>query len=152
MDSGFLELYSGLQSPGFWTQRAKFSRIPESTSQNFLRFRNSDSLTWADPGEGSGGPAPLISVISRPNWGSKGRKKVFLRPAPLSQGLDDGPPPYLKVCIRRCNPWSTHIFQFSLSVKNRRYIRVLWMFKLFLAKKPHVNLHGNLKRQIGNGI
>ena len=40
----------------------------------------------ADPGEGPGGPAPLIF---KPNLGPKGRKKKFSgdRP-PLSQGLD----------------------------------------------------------------
>ena len=71
--------------------------------RNFLRFRNPDSLTWADPGEGSGGPAPLISVISRPNWGPKGRKKVFWDRPPylrvwmtapsLSEGLHPPLPP-----------------------------------------------------------
>ena len=41
------------------------------------------------------------SYLSRPNWGPKGREKSFCRPAllPLSKGLDDRPPPYLKVLI-----------------------------------------------------
>ena len=43
-------------------------------------------ITVANPGEKPGGrPPPLIF---RPNWGPKGRKKLFLRPPPLSQGLD----------------------------------------------------------------
>ena len=32
--SGFLELNSRLQSPGFWIQQANFSRIPDSFSKN----------------------------------------------------------------------------------------------------------------------
>ena len=47
-----------------------------------------DGNSVADPGEGPGGPAPLISRL---NWGSKGRK-LFLDPPPpppLSKGLDD---------------------------------------------------------------
>ena len=104
MDSGFRVLDSGLiqwnldsrfhslvgfRIPWavFWIPRAKFSRIPDSTRRNFLRFRNPDSLTWvetvADPGKrlgGPGSPPPLISIISSPNWGPKSRKKVFLRP------------------------------------------------------------------------
>lgn len=43
----------------------------------------------AEPGEGPG-PGPGPSLIFRPNQGSKGRKN---RPIPLSQGLDDRPPP-----------------------------------------------------------
>lgn len=35
LDSGFLELYYGLQSPGSRTPRAKFSHIPNTTSHNF---------------------------------------------------------------------------------------------------------------------
>ena len=42
---------------------------------------------------------PLL--IFRPNWGPKGWKKFFWRlpPPPLSKGLDDRAPPYLKVWI-----------------------------------------------------
>ena len=40
-DSGFLELYSGFQSPGFWIPQTKFQRIPDSTSKN---SENLDSL------------------------------------------------------------------------------------------------------------
>ena len=112
-----------------------------------LRTRGETDRVWKPPSGGSRGeargtrpPPPLISIISSPNWGPNSWKKVFW----------DRPLPYLKV--RHCHSRSTHIFQFPLSVKNRRYIRVLWMFKLFLAKKPQVNLHGNLKRQTGNGI
>ena len=35
LDSGFLELYYGFQSPGSRTPRAKFSHIPNTTSHNF---------------------------------------------------------------------------------------------------------------------
>ena len=52
----------------------------------------------ADPGEGPRDPVPLIF---RPNWGRKGPQFFFLRPPPpLSQGLDDRGPFYLKVWIR----------------------------------------------------
>ena len=47
------------------------------------------------PGRGGGGQLPLIF---RTNWGPKGRKKIFWRPAPhlpLSKGLDDRFPPPL---------------------------------------------------------
>ena len=43
-----------------------------------------------DPREGPGGPAPLIF---RPKCGPKGRKNIWGRPPPLSQALDDPPPP-----------------------------------------------------------
>ena len=36
-------------------------------------------LTVVDPAEGPGGPAPLII---EPNWGPRGRKKLFWRPRP----------------------------------------------------------------------
>ena len=78
--------------------------------------RDGRSLIWkwsfipvADPGEGSGGPNP--SLIFRPNGGPNGRnfffggggRNFFLRPPPpISQGLDDRSPPYLKVWIRHC--------------------------------------------------
>ena len=55
----------------------------------------------ADPGEGPGGPAPLIF---RPKWGPMGGKKFFSRPAPryLRVWMTGRPPPpsYLKVWIR----------------------------------------------------
>ena len=35
VDSGFLELFSRFQSPGFRIPRVKFSRIPDSKSKNF---------------------------------------------------------------------------------------------------------------------
>jgi len=56
----------------------------------------------AHPGEGPGGPGPPL--IFRLKWGPKGRKTFFWdRPPPLSQSLDDDPPPtYLKVWIRHC--------------------------------------------------
>ena len=49
----------------------------------------------ADPGEGTGAPAPLPpALIFRPNWGPKGWKNFFWRPGPpLTQGLNDHPPP-----------------------------------------------------------
>ena len=70
------------------------------------------SLFWfdsvADPGEGL-----PPSLIFRPKWRPKGRKKKILETAPpLSQGLDDRPPlppPYLMVWIRHCDwkSWGT---------------------------------------------
>ena len=59
--------------------------------------------------EGGGEPAPPApAFIFGPNWGPKGRKKTFWRPSPsLSQGLDDPPPPYLKVFI----PVFVHIWK-----------------------------------------
>ena len=57
-------------------------------------------LAVADQGRGLGGPdSPLIF---RPNWGSKGGKKIGFWDLVhlLFQRLDDGPPSYLKVCIR----------------------------------------------------
>ena len=52
----------------------------------------------ANPGEGPRGPAPLIF---RRKWAPKGGKKIFEAGSPpLSQGLDDRPPPhYLQVWI-----------------------------------------------------
>ena len=122
--------------PDFGFYMSKFSQIPES---GFPYMGGSRGGTGGPPP-----PPPFLLFLDQ-------TEKFFLRLPPLSQGLDNRPP-YLKVCIRQCHPGSTHIFQFPLSVKNRRYIRVLWMFKLFLAKKPQVNLQGNLKRQTGNGI
>ena len=58
-----------------------------------------DGNSVADPGEGPGGPAPLISWL---NWGSKGRK-LFLDPPPPRLYLRvwmTAPSPYLKVWIR----------------------------------------------------
>lgn len=47
-------------------------------------------LAVVDPVEGPGGAAPLII---EPNWGSRGRKKLFWRPGPpLSKGLDHRAP------------------------------------------------------------
>ena len=61
-----------------------------------------DKSAVADPGEGPGGPAPppSPSLIFRPNWGPKGRKKI-LETAPLSQGLK--PALVWTVCERRNN-------------------------------------------------
>ena len=54
----------------------------------------SRSITVADPGEGPGSP-----LIIGQNWGPK--KNFFqTTPPPLSKGLDDLPPPYLRVWIR----------------------------------------------------
>ena len=57
----------------------------------FLRLYYS-LLSVVDPGEGSGGPAPLNFRLK---WGGKGGKKFFWRLPPLSQGLDDRPPPLI---------------------------------------------------------
>ena len=58
-------------------------------------------LAVADQGRGLG--APDSPLIFRPNWGSKGRKKISFWALVhlLFQRLDDRPPSsYLKVCIR----------------------------------------------------
>ena len=65
---------------------------------------------WRIQGRGRGTcpPPPAPAFIFGPNWGPKGRKKTFWRPSPsLSQGLDDPPPPYLKVFI----PVFVHIWK-----------------------------------------
>ena len=66
----------------------------------------------ADPGEGTGGPAPPPALIFRPNWGPKGRKKIFWETGPsLISGSEFPPPPppppiwYLKVWIRHCSQY-----------------------------------------------
>ena len=112
-----------------------------------LRTRGETDRVWKPPSGGSREeargtrpPPPLFLLFLVQTEARTAEKKIFW----------DRPLPYLKA--RHCHSRSTHIFQFPLSVKNRRYIWVLWMFKLFLAKKPQVNLHGNLKRQTGNGI
>ena len=53
-----------------------------------------------DPGDPAS-PPPYFWTKLRP----QGPKKRLLRPppSPLSQGLDDRPPPYLKVWIRHCS-------------------------------------------------
>ena len=62
-------------------------------------------LSWcpenavADQGKGRGGPGHTFDF--RPNWGPK---EIFSGTAhPLSLGLDDQGPPYLKVWIRHWN-------------------------------------------------
>ena len=122
---------------------SKFSQIPESgfPQGHGAKQIASENHPVADPGERPGEPPPPLFLLFLVQTEARTAEKKFFRDRPL---------PYLKV--RHCHSRSTHIFQFPLSVKNRRYIRVLWMFKLFLAKKPQVNLHGNLKRQTGNGI
>ena len=56
-------------------------------------------LQWRIQGRGPGVPAPLLLDQ---NEARRAEKHVFLRPTlPLSQGLDDPPPPpYLKVWVR----------------------------------------------------
>ena len=49
------------------------------------------TVAVTDRGEGSRGPGPPL--IYRPNWGPKGWKKIGRPSPPLSQGLDDCPPP-----------------------------------------------------------
>ena len=45
---------------------------------------------WRIQGRGPGGPRP---PYFGPNWGPKGRKKIFLASFPFYPGLDDPPPP-----------------------------------------------------------
>ena len=72
-----------------------------SLFSTFQKERPATNKSVADPGEGPGGPAPLMFG---PNSGPKGRK-IFLGdgPPPLSKGLDNrAPPPYLKIWIQHC--------------------------------------------------
>ena len=81
---------------------------------------------------------PPLTLIFRPNWGPKGRKKILETgaPLPLSQGLDDHPPPptFLKVWIRYCNApdyiqtWLNTLFETGLTewkIKTRN-TRLFW--------------------------
>ena len=159
---------------GFWIPFHGF-RIPDSLSyildskaqdsglkeQNFPGFWNLHIKIFSGSGirislrERPGGPGlPLFPLFLDQTEARKAEKKFFWDHPPYLRVWMTAPSP-LPLIWRSGSasdhPWSTYIFQFPLSVKNR-YIRVLWMFKLFLAKKPQVNLHGNLKRQTGNGI
>ena len=55
-------------------------------------------------GSRGGARGPRLPLIFRPNWVRlEGPKKNFLRPGPpLSQGLDEPGPPYLKIWTRHC--------------------------------------------------
>ena len=58
-------------------------------------------MAVADLGEVPRGLGPPL--IFRPSWGPKGAEKnLFGDRPPLSQGLDDRAPPYLKVWMRHC--------------------------------------------------
>ena len=77
-----------------WMPVESWSRVVRCWHSEVLKsheYQLSDSV--ADPGVGPGRAPPL--PYFRPNWGQKG-KKNFLEtgpPFPLSQGLDDQPPP-----------------------------------------------------------
>ena len=68
-------------------------------------------------GGSRGGRGARTPLICRPNWGSKGRKKIFRRPPPsppLSKGLDDRSPPTVsggldppRITIISNEPWNT---------------------------------------------
>ena len=96
----------------------KWGRLVSSTlAHSFAVFdsplpilRHSPRLLAGENGNGyiksSGGSREgALPLISRPNWGPKGRKKNLRRSPLLSQGLDDQPPPasppsYQNVWIR----------------------------------------------------
>ena len=109
------------------------------------------AVQWRIQGRGQGEPgSPLIF---KPNWGPKGRKKIFDTippppPAPLSQGLDDRSPPYLKVWFRHCRLLALPMLVYKIwrvncdkqnwkdekmgqKLKKQRWVEV---FQLFLAK------------------
>ena len=71
-----------------------WNHSPDGFNAPSTRLKKSMGLRrcWIQ-GRGPGGTVPLIF---RPNWGPEGGK-IFLRPPPLSQGLDDraSPPPPL---------------------------------------------------------
>ena len=53
-----------------------------------------------DPGDPASPPPLFLDQTKAP----RAEKKAFkTAPSPLSQGLDDRPPPYLKVWIRHCS-------------------------------------------------
>ena len=82
-----LDLYPALTTPMRWVWLKTFFSLV--------------GFTWRLSGESLGTarvdrpPAPPPPLFLRPNWGPKGWKKVFWAHPPLSQGLDDRPPPHL---------------------------------------------------------
>ena len=76
--------------------RAHYLIVPKLNTQHMID--PSHDHTVADPGEGPGGPAPLLLDQTD---AQRAEKHFFWdRPPPLYQGLDDLPPPpthYLKV-------------------------------------------------------
>ena len=92
-------------------------------------------VQWRIQESGLVGPGPPL--IFRPNGGAKGWKKHFLRPAqPLSQGLDDHPPPrppffHLKVWIRH---WVAHWIT-AFAVKTLRWNGLAFHWCLYERKE-----------------
>ena len=69
-------------------RRSKAFQRRQNRFEILQHIKNSEEGQWRIQGR-----APLIF---RPKWGPKGWKKFFCRPGPpLSQGLDDRPPPPL---------------------------------------------------------
>ena len=75
--------------------RLKTLHIRKVLVYDMRRFFSRKTVAVADSGE-----------VFEPNWGPKGRKNIFVRPAfppppsTLSQGLDNRGAPYLKLWIR----------------------------------------------------
>ena len=74
------------------------------------------SVPWMVVGMGSVNNQWRVQpLIFRPNWGPKGRKNVFWRPGPpLSKGLDDRLPPYLRVWMTAPPPTSSQGLDLAL--------------------------------------
>ena len=88
------EFYNGLLSD-FISDHRKFHSWDLFAEVWEVRWRGT-FYPVADLGEKPrGAPAPAPPIF-RPSWGPKGRKNLFGdRVSPLSQGLDDPPPPHL---------------------------------------------------------
>ena len=72
----------------------KYGDVVRELASTTTELLNCKDMAVADLGEGPGGLVPPL--IFRPKWGPKGWKSFFWgRPTqtPLTQGLDDRPPP-----------------------------------------------------------
>ena len=140
IERAFAEYFSRLLS----NIQSELSRVPGSnklsienqTLQWLTRFYNAlelfttstkehtaltHSYQWRIQGRGPGNPAPSPPLIFRPNWGPKGRKKVFLRrPSTLFSGFgwpsptllplsEDLHPPLVIFTVKTmlCSTWTT---------------------------------------------
>ena len=90
------------------------------------------SVAVADPGEGRGpSPHPYFLTKLRP----EGPEKFFWKPPPLSKGLNDPSPPYLKVWIWHCivEWWWQFPAKMTLVLSPIPHLRKISMLNAFLA-------------------
>ena len=76
--SGFLELCSGVQSPGFWIAWTKLSWYPDCTSKN---FPGPYSLQWGDRGN--------LMLVSLATWRVKPKAEIKIGYAIIAQRLSE---------------------------------------------------------------